>query len=192
MGGGSEGAEEEGGVTVCGQALAADVADDQPGTGEGACRGEEVAAHFRLLLGRQVQRGDLQWAAASGQRTQQDLLGHRGDRAALDQAALIAVPDGGEEDDQCGDHHQRGDLRLKVLREEDLARHADEHLGGDRERPDRGRQAGAGESCGDCGGRDQEGPEVDTGRREEVDRADGRDEADREQHQQMTQFPSFP
>ncbi|MEU9502597.1 hypothetical protein [Streptomyces sp. NPDC048196] len=99
-------------MAVCRQALAADVADDQPGAGEGAGRGEEVAAHFRLLLGRQVQRRDLQRAAASGQRAQQDLLRHRGDRTALDQAALIAVPDDGEEDDQRGDHHQRGDLRL--------------------------------------------------------------------------------
>ncbi|MEU9502598.1 hypothetical protein [Streptomyces sp. NPDC048196] len=73
-----------------------------------------------------------------------------------------------------------------------MARHADEHLGGDRERPDRSRQPGAGEGRGDCGGRNQEGPEVDMGRREKVDRADGRDEADREQHQQMTQFPSSP
>ena len=62
-------------MAVGGQALAPDIADDQPGAGGGAGGREQITAHLGLLLGRQIQGGDLQETAARGERPEQDLLG---------------------------------------------------------------------------------------------------------------------
>ncbi len=188
----AEGAEHQRGVADRGQALAPDVADQQPGAPAGAGGGVEIAADPGLVLGRQVPHGHPERAQALWEGAEQNLLHRLRDRPYLGQLPAVPLPDPAVEDDGDRDRQQGPDLRLVVGRRQPAVQRGDHHLRGHRRRADQRGEPGACERGGDRGGDHQQRPEVDVGRGGDVHDRNQHDEPQRKQHQEMHRLPGPP
>ncbi len=183
VGGGAEGAEQQGRVAERGQALAAYVADQQPGAGGGAGGRVQVAADLCLGLGGEVDGGQVQRPDPVRQRAQQDPLGGLGHRPDPGQFAFVPLAQHPQADDQRGDGDLGAQLGLVVGGGEAVPGEADDGQRGEREQGDPGGGPGAGEGSGQGGGDDQQRAEVDVRRGEDVDDGDRRDQRERQRRQ---------
>lgn len=95
------------------QTLAAYVADEQPDPVPCSGRFIKVTADPRLLLGRQIQRLDLDVVQAAWQGAQQHLLGRVGHKADVEESLLPLESDMAR---ICGRQGDRDDRRGRVLR----------------------------------------------------------------------------
>lgn len=91
-----ESAEQEGGIPDGFQALAPDIADDDPGPVRRTSRGIQIAADLRLGFGGQVDRRDPQRADTLGKRLEHHLLRSRRNRPQLTDFPFMALTPGGE------------------------------------------------------------------------------------------------
>lgn len=176
-----------------GHALAAHVADDQPGAGGGAHGRVEVPADLGLGLGGEVQGGGAQRAEPAGQWGQDHALGGLGDVPDLFQFLRPALAQDAEDDEADADQDQGDDLGLVVGGEEfgGVADHGDDRLGDHREGGHRADRPGAAERQGQRRGGHEQRAEVDAGWREDVDDGHRDDPHDRDDDERAA-LPSRP
>lgn len=176
----AERAENGGGVLDGGQALATDIADEEPGRPAGPGGGVQVAAHQGVRRGCPVRTGDAQRTQLPGQGAQHDPLGHLGHRAHLGQfpqVAVVQLPGG---DDETRYHQQGADVdRQKWRMQQAVMAVDDKHCraGGQGGTPD---ETGAGERCRGGGRSDQERGQMDGYRGEGGAQSDGGDQRHRD------------
>ncbi|CAL2074234.1 protein of unknown function [Streptomyces murinus] len=187
-----ERAEQQRGLPDGGQALAADVPDQNPYGVVAHGRRVEVAADLGLVLRGQVQGGDPQRADLLGQRPHQHVLRGLGDRADLGQLGLAPLAQGAVEDHQHREHREGDDLHDVVRGADPAVRDADDDLRERGQRADGRGGPGAGEGRGQRGRDHQGGPEVDALRGLYVHHRDHHDEHDRQQQQRLRRVPESP
>ncbi|WP_425357041.1 hypothetical protein [Streptomyces inhibens] len=186
--GGAEGAEQQGGVTHGGHALAAHVTDVQPGTGVSAHGRIQITTDLGLGLGSEREVGDAQRSDVLGQRPQNDPLGGLRHVPDLVQLPGAALSQHAEDHDAQADADEGADLRPVVRRDQlvAVAQHRDDHLGRNGDGGNESGQPGAAERNGDRGGSDQQRTEVDVRRRKDVDDDDRRNPRERDSHHRIT------
>ncbi len=192
VGGLAEGAEEEGGFSDGGQALAPHVADHHPGSGVDTGGRVQVAADLGLVLGGQVQGGDPQWADALREGPEQDVLCGFGHRPHLGQFPSAPLAQHAVEHDQGREHGEGEDLHHHVAGGQHAEVQADECLGREGQDPDHSGHQGTGEGGGDRGRDDQQWPQMDVLRHQDVHHGDHDNEHHRDHQQRMARPPWLP
>lgn len=144
---------------------------------------EQVAADLGVVLGGQIQPGHAQRTDLAGRGAQQHALRGLGDRARPHQLPGAPLPYMTHEHDQGGEHHQSDELRDVVGGAESAVQDGDDHLGGDGEQADQGRQPGARERGREGRRDDQQGAQMDVGGGADVHHGDHDDQRERDGHQ---------
>ncbi len=188
----AEGREQRRRVPDRPEPLAADVPDQQPGGPTDPHRRVQIAADVRFVGGGQVAGGESQRPGPVRQRAHQDALHGVGDAADPVEFESVPFAHPAVRDHDGGDEGERDDLRLVVGGEQAAVQGGDDGLGDQREHADQDGQAGAGERRGDRGRDDQQRAEVDGRGDQDVDDGDQHDQAERQQHHQVSGAPLAP
>jgi hypothetical protein len=172
-------AEQKRGVSDRLQALAPDIPDDDPGSSRGAGGGVQVVPDLRLGFSSQVDGSDAQGSDPLRKRPEHHLLCGRRHGPQLGHFLFMALPPGGQ---RCHErrHQDQNDQLENVVQIHEAGAHRRDHgLGQDSEQADTCGRPGAGERRSDSGCGDQKRPEMDAGRRQDVNQRDDRDQRDR-------------